>query len=195
MSMKGTSLPSSRANNLTWTAAGAAVDERSDAPIASLAGLFARTHRFPGWIWKSLIAGLCGAIAHTLLIYLKSRAGWLPSFQPYQALQATLHELVGSHVPTIVPWAISYVNSMTVVGFLFGSSYRLLPGRHGITKGFWAGVLVWLIMGAVFFPLVGLGLFAWDVGQGIKPTLFSFTMVQAYSSVMGKVFALLNRVS
>ncbi len=84
---------------------------------------------------------------------------------------------------------------MTVVGLLFGSTYRLLPGRHGITKGFLVGVLVWLIMGSVFFPLIGLGFFAWDVGQGFKPTLFSLTMVQAYSSVMGKVFAVLNRVS
>ncbi len=195
MSMKGTSLPSSRANSLIWASVRPALVDLADVRSASIAGRFARTHRFQGWIWKSLIAGLCGALAHTLLIYLKTRAGWLPSFEPYRALQATLHDLVGSHVPAIVPWAISYVNSMTVVGFLFGSSYRLLPGRHGITKGFWAGVVVWLIMGAVFFPLVGLGLFAWDVGQGIKPTLFSFTMVQAYSSVMGKVFALLNRIS
>jgi hypothetical protein len=172
-----------------------AAGERVEVRTASLAALLVRTERFKGWMWKSLIAGLCGAIAHTLLIYLKARAGWLPSFQPYLALQGTLNGLVGRNVPAVVPWAISYLNSMTVVGLLFGSSYRLLPGQHGITKGFLAGVLVWLIMGAVFFPLVGLGFFAWDVGQGIKPTLFSLTMVQAYSSVMGKVFAALNRVS
>ncbi len=154
-----------------------------------------QTQPFQRWIWKSLAAGLCGAIAHTLLILLKTHAGWLPSFQPYAALHTTLIQLVGSDVPAIVPWIISYLNSMTVVGLLFGSTYRLLPGRHGITKGFLVGVLVWLIMGSVFFPLIGLGFFAWDVGQGFKPTLFSLTMVQAYSSVMGKVFAVLNRVS
>jgi hypothetical protein len=82
---------------------------------------------------------------------------------------------------------------MTVVGLLFTGSYRLLPGRHGITKGLSVGVLVWLIMGSVFFPLVGLGFFAWDVGLGFKPTLFSLTMVETYSAVMGIVFALLNR--
>ncbi len=163
--------------------------------ITPLSKLLAQTQPFQGWIWKSLIAGLCGAIAHTLLIYVKVHAGWLPSFQPYEALQRTLNGVVGRNVPAIIPWAISYVNSMTIVGLLFGGSYRLLPGKHGISKGFLVGVLVWLIMGAVFFPLVGLGFFAWDVGQGLKPTLFSLTMVQAYSSVMGKVFAVLNRVS
>ena len=149
--------------------------------------------RFQGWFWKSLIAGLCGVIAHTLLIYLKVHGGWLPSFQPYEALQKTLSHLIGSSVPPIIPWVISYLNGMTVVGLLFGSSYQLLPGKHGITKGLSVGVLVWLTMGLVFFPLVGLGFFAWDVGLGFKPALFSLAMVEAYSAVMGTVFALLNR--
>jgi Family of unknown function (DUF6789) len=151
--------------------------------------------RLQGWIWKSLLAGLCGVIAHTLLIALKAHAGWLPSFQPYQALQRTLSQLIGSNVSRIVPWAISYLNGMTIVGLLFGSGYRLLPGKHGITKGLSVGVLVWLIMGSVFFPLVGLGFFAWDIGLGLKPTLFSLTMVESYSAVMGTVFAVLNRES
>ena len=154
--------------------------------------LYSPKQRFPGWLWKSLIAGLCGAIAHTLVVYFKIHSGWLPSFQPYEALQKTLSQLVGTNVPPVIPWVISYLNGMTVVGLLFGSSYKLLPGKRGITKGFSVGVLVWLVMGLVFFPLVGLGFFAWDVGLGFKPMLFSLAMVEAYSVVMGAVFALLN---
>ncbi|MGB8089110.1 MAG: acetyl-CoA C-acyltransferase, partial [Pseudolabrys sp.] len=56
-----------------------------------------------GWIWKSLIAGLCGTIVHFLFMYFKSRSGFLPSFQPYQALQATLSYWVGTNVPAFVP--------------------------------------------------------------------------------------------
>jgi uncharacterized membrane protein YagU involved in acid resistance len=88
---------------------------------------------------------------------------------------------------------ISYLNGMTIVGLLFGASYRLLPGKYGITKGLLVGVLVWLIMGLVFFPLIGLGFFALDIGLGFKPTLFSLAMVEVYSVVMGTVFAALNR--
>jgi mannitol-specific phosphotransferase system IIBC component len=161
--------------------------------MPTLAMVLAQRQQLQGWIWKSMVAGLCGVIAHTLLISIKVHAGWLPSFQPYQALQRTLSQLVGSNVSPIIPWAISYLNGMTVVGLLFGSGYRLLPGRHGITKGLSVGVLVWLIMGSVFFPLVGLGFFAFDVGLGFQPTLFSLTMVETYSAVMGAVFALLNR--
>jgi hypothetical protein len=96
--------------------------------------------RFQGWLWKSLIAGLCGVIAHTLLIYVKRHAGWLPSFQPYEALQKTLSHLIESNVPPMIPWLISYLNGMTVVGLLFGSSYQLLPGKYGVTKGLSVGI-------------------------------------------------------
>ena len=80
---------------------------------------------------------------------------------------------------------------MIIVGLLLGSSYRLLPGI-GITKGTLIGVLVWLIMGLAFFPLLSLGPFSWNVGLGIKPALFSLAIVLTYSAVMGAVYAALN---
>lgn len=150
------------------------------------------TKRLHSWVWKSLVAGLCGIIAHTLIVFIKVRVGWLPSFQPYQALQSTLGRFFSESVPPIVPWIISYLNGITIVGLLFGSSYRLLPGKHGITKGVSVGILVWLIMGLLFFPMLGLGPFAWFTGLGIKPALFSLAMVLTYSTVMGIVYAALD---
>ena len=41
-------------------------------------------------ICRAVVAGLCGSIAHSLLMYFKSWAGLLPSFQPYHSLQTTL---------------------------------------------------------------------------------------------------------
>jgi hypothetical protein len=81
------------------------------------------------------------------------------------------------------------------VGSLFGSSYRLLPGKSGITKGVLVGPLVWLIMGFLFFPLLGLGVFAWRVGLGVQPALFPLAMALTYSTVMGAVYAALNAKS
>jgi hypothetical protein len=150
------------------------------------------TKRLHSWVWKSLVAGLCGIIAHTLIVFIKVRVGWLPSFQPYQALQSTLGQFLSESVPPIVPWIISYLNGITIVGLLFGSSYRLLPGERGITKGASVGILVWLIMGLLFFPMLGLGPFAWFIGLGIKPALFSLAMVLTYSTVMGIVYAALD---
>jgi hypothetical protein len=54
-------------------------------------------------IWKSLAAGLCGSAAHSGLMFLKSRMGWLPSFHPYEDIQAALTGLVGGSVSPAIP--------------------------------------------------------------------------------------------
>jgi hypothetical protein len=143
-------------------------------------------------IWKSLAAGFCGSAAHTCLMLFKSWAGLLPTFQPYEDLQRMLGDLVGSSVPPFVPWALSFLNGAVVLGFLFGRTYQLLPGRDGAAKGFVFGVLGWMIMGLLFFPMLGLGLFATQVGLGIKPALFSLMMLLTYSVITGIAYSALN---
>jgi hypothetical protein len=54
------------------------------------------------------------------------------------------------------------------------------------------GVLGWAIMGLVFFPIIGLGFFALQVGLGISPALFSLAMLLAYSVTLGIVYGALN---
>jgi hypothetical protein len=78
------------------------------------------------------------------------------------------------------------------LGFLFGRINRLLPGRNGATKGLTFGLIGWVFMGLIFFPLIGLGPFAIQVGLGAGPALLSLTMVLAYSVVLGMVYAALN---
>jgi hypothetical protein len=82
-----------------------------------------------GWIWKPVVAGSCASVVHFLFMYLKSRPGLLPSFQPYRSFQLALSQWVGANVPAIVPWALSFVNGMTILGFLIARMNRLLPGR------------------------------------------------------------------
>ncbi len=145
-----------------------------------------------GWIWKSIIAGTSGTIVHFLFMYSKSRAGLLPSFQPYQSFQIALSHWVGADVPAIVPWALSFLNGMTILGFLFGRVNQLLPGQNGATKGLAFGVIGWVFMGLIFFPLIGLGPFAISIGLGIGPALLSLAMLLTYSVVLGTVYAGLN---
>ena len=137
-----------------------------------------------GWIWKPLVAGLSGTLVHFLFMYLKTRAGLLPSFQPYQGLQHTLSQWVGTDVPAIVPWLLSFVNGMAVLGFLFGRINGLLPGRNGITKGVIFGLIGWVLMGLIFFPLIGLGAFALRAGLGIAPALMSLAMPRVCFTVL-----------
>lgn len=144
------------------------------------------------WIWKSLVASVCGSLAHALLMAAKVRAGLLPAFDPAAALQLKLAPLL-AHIapPGIEPWLLSQLNGATVIGLLFGGFYRHLPGDSGLAKGFLLGVAGWLLLSLVLFPLLGLGPF----GSGPGPAAFSFAMVQAFSMVLGSVYAVLQRGS
>jgi hypothetical protein len=144
------------------------------------------------WVWKAIAAGLCGAAAHTLLMLLKSWSGLLPSFQPYQSLQNTISHFIGTDIHPIVPWMLSFVSGATIIGFLFGLTYKLLPGKTAAIKGLIFGLLGWMVMGLLFFPVIGLGLFAVKVGLGIAPALFSLAMLLTYSIVMALMYAVLN---
>jgi hypothetical protein len=139
--------------------------------------------------WKSVAAGLCGSAAHSLLMTLKSWAQILPSFQPYDDLQALLTALMGNAVSPLVPWALSYFNGSVVLGFLFGRSYQRLPGRTGIMKGLGFGVGVWIAMGLIFFPAIGKGWFATQTGLGFVPTIFTLVMVLTYSMTLGVAYS------
>ena len=144
------------------------------------------------WIWKAIIAGLAGTIVHLVFMYFRLRIGLLPSFQPYQSFQATLSHWVGADVPAIVPWLLSFLNGMTILGFLFGRLNRLLPGHTGAAKGLAFGLIGWVMMGLIFFPVIGLGPFAVGVGLGIAPAMMALAMVLTYSIVLGTVYAALD---
>jgi hypothetical protein len=144
------------------------------------------------WYWKATIAGLCGTVAHTALMYFKSRSGILPTFQPYQSLQLALAKMTGSNMHPVVPWLLSWINGSAVLGFLFGRSYQFIPGHSGLAKGVVFGMLGWALMGCVFFPLLGLGIFATNLGLGGAPALFQLVMFMTYSIVLGTVYGALN---
>lgn len=143
-------------------------------------------------LWKSIVAGLCGSIAHSLLMYLKSWAGLLQSFQPYEALQAALSDVIGTAINPVLPWVLSFLNGSTILSFAFGNFYRRLPGEVGAIKGLVFGLAGWMVMGLIFFPMIGLGLFALQVGLGVLPALFSLAMIMAYSITLGVVYDALN---
>jgi hypothetical protein len=91
-----------------------------------------------------------------------------------------------------MPWLLSFINGSTVAGLFFGLSYRWLPGGNGAIKGLVYGAFGWVAMGLIFFPLLGLGLFATDLGLGIWPALFSLGMILTYSVVLGTVYSALG---
>jgi hypothetical protein len=143
-------------------------------------------------IRKAAIAGLCGSATHSLLMLAKAKLGILESFQPYQSLQMALIYWTGDYVHPAVPWLISYLNGSTLASFAFANLYGRLPGNSGPMKGFISGVLGWLVMDLIFFPLLGLGPFAKHIGLGLWPALFALLMMLTYSIVMGIVYGMIE---
>jgi hypothetical protein len=145
-----------------------------------------------GWITRSVVAGSAGTVVHFLFMYFKSRIGLLPAFQPYHSFQIALSRWIGSDVPAIVPWLLSFLNGMTLIGLLFGRIVWLLPGRSGAAKGLSFGFIGWASLNLIFFPLIDLGPFAVRVGAGIGPALLSLSMLLTYSIVLGAVYVALG---
>lgn len=144
-------------------------------------------------LWKSVISGLCGSGASAVLMYFKARAGILPSFQPYEHFQAVAAKLLPPDVHPDLLWLGSLVNGSTVVGLIFSAAYRYLPGDGGVSRGLVFGACGWLVMNMLAFPLVGLGIFATEIGLGAWPALFSLAMLSTYSMTMGLTYAALER--
>jgi uncharacterized protein DUF6789 len=144
------------------------------------------------WIARSIIAGASGSVVHFLFMYFKSATGLLPQFQPYHTFQLALSNWLGTNVPHTVPWVLSFLNGMTILSLLFGRIHRLLPGRNGLTKGTTFGLIGWVFMGLVFFPLIGLGPFATNVGLGAAPAFLPLGMLLTYSVVMATVYVALQ---
>jgi uncharacterized protein DUF6789 len=142
-------------------------------------------------LWRSWLAGLCGSAGHSCLMFFKSRFGVLPTFQPYEDLQQQLSKLIGSDVHPAIPWVLSFFNGAIVLGYLFGRIYPVLPGKNGVAKGFVFGFLSWIVMGLLFFPLLGLGVFATHADTGVLPAFFSLLMLLTYSIIMAIAYSAL----
>jgi hypothetical protein len=142
--------------------------------------------------WRPVAAGFCGNLVHSGLMALKSWAHWLPGFDPYKDLQASLAVMVGTSVPAVVPWLLSYFNGAIVLGLIYKLIYRSIPGSNGAIKGAIYGVFGWISIGLFFLPLHGKGLFGIGAGLGLAPALFMLLMVFTYSITLGLAYAVLN---
>ncbi len=146
-------------------------------------------------IRNSIIAGFCGTALHSLLLLVHSKTGPLPDFQPNEDIRRSLAELLGAEIHPSIAWLLFFVNFAVIWGFVFGQLYRFLPGKGPLQKGIFFGVCAWAVMGFVFFPLVGRGIFAAELGLGMAPAILMLASLLTYSVTMSFVYDFLNRHS
>ena len=147
--------------------------------------------KLPRQILASLLAGLGATLVHLLLMEVKHRAGMLPSFEPYEYLHQALSPIVGQAAS--LGWAgwIPDVNGGMILGFAFGRAFAYLPGRSHLLKGAVFGVMAWLTLGLVLFPLAGHGAFAHEIGLGWMPAMLMLVMLMVYSAIMSSLYVVL----
>ena len=103
--------------------------------------------------------------------------------------------MIGQEIHPGLAWLLLFVNGAIIWGFVFGQVYRFLPGEDPWRKGIVFGVCAWMVMGLVFFPLVGRGIFAVELGLEAAPAILLLLMLLTYSVTMSLVYHFLNRGS
>lgn len=139
---------------------------------------------------SSLLAGLGSSSVHIALLSIKRHFEILPNFEPYADLQRLL---LASGWPSFdVPWSwlLPSLNGAMVLGFVFGRIYLHLPGRTALAKGAAFGLAAWLVLGLGLAPLVGRGVFAFELGLG--PAALMLAMLMSYAIVMSLIYAVLK---
>jgi hypothetical protein len=147
--------------------------------------------RSPRSLIKAVTAGALASITHAALMWMKTYSGALPEFQPYSDLQRTLTSLTGAFVPQSLLWVLGLINGALILGPSQHWTYNLLPGRGWIAKGLVFGILAWVFMGLVLFPLIGEGFFGLSVGRGILPSLQALIMMLVYSLTLSAIYSVL----
>ena len=138
-------------------------------------------------LWKVAVSGLCGSLTHSLLMFAQHQLGISLSISTLPKPPARAHQLDRRRCAsgrTVADFLSEWVDRSES----FARLYRKIPGNSGAMKGFISGILGWLVMDLIFFPLLGLGPFASEAGLGVHPALFSLLMMLTYSIMMGFVY-------
>jgi len=141
---------------------------------------------------SSLLAGVGASSVHVALMAIKHRFGLLPEFEPYEDMQRLLSSMTSLSFEEPLSWLLSFINGAMVLGFVFGKLFIHLPGRTTIAKGAVFGLAAWLVLGLGLFPLAGRGVFALELGLGVRPAALMLVMLMTYSIVMSLLYAWLT---
>jgi hypothetical protein len=152
--------------------------------------------RYVGWIPMGAISGFVATgimTAAVLLAYgasalLASEASGANQLQVWLAalIDNTVTEIatfnlalaIGIHLVAGIGWAIIYT------GFI-----EPRVSGSGLQRGVKFGLIPWLLSITVFFPVVGAGFFAADIGAGPLPILGNLILHLIYGAALGKIYA------
>lgn len=137
---------------------------------------------------KGILAALAATIVLSILMLIKSAAGLLPEVNAVQMLAGTASR-AGLPGTAIIGWILHFLIGAVLWGLLFVWIGTRLPGGR-VVQGIEFGVLAWLSMMLIVFPIAGAGLF----GLAIGPPAAVATLVLhiIYGAVLGWMYQTLE---
>ncbi|SEO90352.1 DUF6789 family protein [Aquisalimonas asiatica] len=141
---------------------------------------------------RGIIAGLVATLVMTILMVFRLAAGIMPWFNPIEVMSLAAQTAMNVVAVDVLGWFIHFVVGVLLWGGLFGLLAGFLPGGGYLARGLIFGVLAWLLVMVVLFPLAGSGLFGMGFGALIPfGTLLSHLI---YGAVLGASFGWLKRL-
>lgn len=134
---------------------------------------------------KGIIAGLVATIVLSILMLIKSAAGMLPEVNAIQMLAG----IAGMPENLIVGWLLHFLIGAVLWGLLFVWIGTRLPGGR-IVQGIEFGVLAWVLMMVIVFPVAGAGLFGLNIGPAAAIATLVLHIV--YGAVLGWMYQTLE---
>lgn len=127
-----------------------------------------------GFVW-----GVVATVAMTILMITGLVTGLAPMPRP---IPEALVSLVIGSAPKPIRMIVA-ITAHLLYGGLFGALFAGTVRSVSVWKGLGFGVLLWLIMGVVFLPLLGWGLFGTAVTPKIAVATFVLHLI--YGGVLG----------
>ena len=137
---------------------------------------------------KGILAGIVGALALALLLFLKDTVGFVPEVN----LLTPLMKLAGT-TSTTTGWIVFFVINALVVGAVFAALDAHLErpeGAEEFVRGALFGVGLWLLTMIFIMPMGGSGTFGMRYGLIAPIVMFAAQVIQG--TVMGGVYGALR---
>lgn len=137
---------------------------------------------------KGIIAGLVATIVLSILMLIKSAAGMLPEVNAI-AMLAGIASNAGLPGTPVVGWLLHFLIGVVVWGLLFVWIGTKLPGGR-IVQGIEFGVLAWVLMMVIVFPIAGAGLFGLNIGP--PAAIATLVLHLIYGAALGWMYQTLE---
>lgn len=137
---------------------------------------------------KGIVAGIVGALALALLMFLKDAIGFAPEVN----ILAAVMKLAGT-TSTLNGWIVFFVINALIIGAVFAALDAHLErpeGMEELVRGGLFGVGLWVLTMIFLMPLTGAGAFGMKYGLIAPIVMFAGQVIQGM--VMGGVYGALR---